>query len=292
MNKKRDYIKIGDIFAAEISKSEKVYFQYIFLDKYCLGSDLIRVFEKKYPIDSTPDIEEIISDRVLCYSHAVIYWGIEAGAWNKVGSTRVTDLKELENVYFCGTYSTVGDALYNSPRECYFHEWKYWNVYKEEEYECTQFPILEGVYEDDVVHSYSNIIERMKYGYNIVGNPLYNFVKRIPRPDVDSYVVMEIKGRQKYDTFNEITYESKQHLSEAEMIRPYKSVKNVVVFLHFYGADIIREIILLPNGKIIKFDQSHKKDGNFIMDEFKFWDVNWNGGNFIQNDDFEYYWNL
>lgn len=88
INPNRVSSRIGDIFCVELDTSEKAYFQYIANDLYMLNSSVIRVFQKHYPADYTPTMEEIVSDEVQFYAHTTINPGQKTGAWIKVGKSK------------------------------------------------------------------------------------------------------------------------------------------------------------------------------------------------------------
>ena len=73
--------KIGDIFLVTINESEKKYFQLIAFDMTMLNSDVIRVFDKSYPVNVSPDLNEIIVDKIDFYAHCGCNIGIKLGFW-------------------------------------------------------------------------------------------------------------------------------------------------------------------------------------------------------------------
>jgi hypothetical protein len=83
----RVIIKVGDIFSSKVEDSHKKYFQYISNDSTQLNSDVIRSFNKSYPIDEVPDLKDVVKDEVTFYAHCVIKWGVKMGFWEKVGYT-------------------------------------------------------------------------------------------------------------------------------------------------------------------------------------------------------------
>ena len=86
--KKRTVVRVGDVFCVEIDNSYKVYFQFLVRDLQVLNSEVIRVFRKRWPIESNPTIEEIVSDEVGFYTHAFIRVGINKNSWYKVGPSK------------------------------------------------------------------------------------------------------------------------------------------------------------------------------------------------------------
>jgi hypothetical protein len=92
--------KIGDIFFARLDDKNKKYLQYVTNDLTQLNSDVIRVFIKKYPIDDSPDLSEVVKGDVEFYAHCVTKWGVKLGAWEKMGN--IADVGSV-NVLFKGT---------------------------------------------------------------------------------------------------------------------------------------------------------------------------------------------
>ena len=76
---KRIVTKIGDVFCVEVEGKWKGYFQYIANDQSCMNSSTIRIFKKKYPLDDSPAIDDIVRDEVLFYAHTVLKFGIQDG---------------------------------------------------------------------------------------------------------------------------------------------------------------------------------------------------------------------
>ena len=95
---KRIVTRIGDIFCTEIDGEYKCYFQYIEKDLSQLNSSVIRAFKRRYPIDATPIIEEIVNDDILFYAHTVLRAGIDYNAWYKVGKYKELGLDRLNEV--------------------------------------------------------------------------------------------------------------------------------------------------------------------------------------------------
>ena len=97
---KRIVTKIGDVFCVEVDGKWKGYFQYIANDQSCMNSSTIRIFKKKYPVDDSPAIDDIVRDEVLFYAHTVLKFGIQDGVWSKVGKSNELGLAGLHNLYF------------------------------------------------------------------------------------------------------------------------------------------------------------------------------------------------
>ena len=87
---------VGNVFCAEIEGLHKRYFQYVGSDPYYLGSDVIRVFKKRYPMDYEPVIDDIVSDGVDFYQYIFLHLGVIEGYWYRVGrSKNVGDLNNI-----------------------------------------------------------------------------------------------------------------------------------------------------------------------------------------------------
>lgn len=53
--------KIGDVFEVKLDENTKKYFQYVANDLTQLNSDVIRAFKKKYPVDESPDLKDVVA---------------------------------------------------------------------------------------------------------------------------------------------------------------------------------------------------------------------------------------
>jgi len=83
--------KIGNVFSVKLDEKHKCYFQYIANDLTQLNSDVIRAFRKKYPLDATSDLSEVIKDDVAFYAHCVTNLGVKMEVWKKVGKASIPD---------------------------------------------------------------------------------------------------------------------------------------------------------------------------------------------------------
>ncbi len=115
--------KIGDVFSVKIDDQSKKYLQYIVNDLTQLNSDVIRAFIKVYPIDTNPDLSEIVKGEVEFYAHCVTQWGIKLGFWEKVGN--VADVGIIDHILFrdtndCG--SKPGEQIEVS------YNWYVWKI--------------------------------------------------------------------------------------------------------------------------------------------------------------------
>lgn len=89
--------KIGDVFAAKLDDDSRKYIQYMGNDSTELGSDVIKAFKRVYPVESEPDLSEVVRGEVEFYAHCVLKWGIQQGLWEKVG--HVSELGSLDILF-------------------------------------------------------------------------------------------------------------------------------------------------------------------------------------------------
>lgn len=120
--KKRIVTKIGNIFCVEIANQYKCYFQYVANDLTELNSSVIRVFKKRYPIDSSPSMEEIVKDDVYFYVHTILSIGIKEGAWYKVGTCK--EIGDVEHIYF----RFYSDVNYGGTGKTKSNTWTVWKI--------------------------------------------------------------------------------------------------------------------------------------------------------------------
>jgi hypothetical protein len=150
--------KIGDIFSVKVSDAEKKYFQLIAFDLTMLNSDAIRAFKTKYPVDKTPELEQIVRDEVEFYAHCVTKAGLKMGLWDKVGN--IADTGKTDQILFRGTNDYINKHIMISK------DWWIWKINEEKEH----VGILEGENrksEIGVVVTPMDIVDRMRTGkYN------------------------------------------------------------------------------------------------------------------------------
>ena len=120
----RVYTKIGDVFSAKIDDNHKKYFQLVALDTIQLNSDVIRAFEKVYPISAEPELSEIVNEKVDFYSHCATKLGIKMGLWEKIGNT--THTGDVSNILFRGT-NDYGSKVGEEPITV-SNEWYVWRI--------------------------------------------------------------------------------------------------------------------------------------------------------------------
>lgn len=124
MANKRVYTKIGDVFSVEIDENNKKYFQLIAYDLTQLNSDVIRAFDKAYPIDSNPDILDILRQEVQFYAHCTTKTGVKMGFWKKVGSSK--EIGSVNHILFRDTNDML-TKLGDEPIKI-SHNWYVWRI--------------------------------------------------------------------------------------------------------------------------------------------------------------------
>ncbi|MGJ1323031.1 hypothetical protein ACR780_10090 [Sphingobacterium faecium] len=156
--------KIGDVFSVKIDESNKKYFQYVASDLTQLNSDVIRAFNKVYPINANPDLSEIVSGEVEFYAHCVTKLGLKMGYWEYVEN--ISNTGSLENILFRDTNdygSKPGDQIKLSNN---------WYVWKINDKDFTRVGKLLGNNrnaEIGIVISPDSIVNRMITGeYNFI----------------------------------------------------------------------------------------------------------------------------
>ncbi len=257
--RKRIVTKIGYVFCAEIDGAFKAYFQYVANDLTMLNSSVIRVFKKRYPMDYTPVIEEIVKDEVLFYAHTILKFGIADKIWYKVGKSSNIGEEDLKNVFFCMTQSinynlntheiTKVDPLKN---------WFIWRIGHELKGVGRLPKKYYNIVELGTVYPFSSIIERIKYGYYMDSEYEYSVLKRQPLSDVDSYL-------------------------KTEDI-------DITVYYHFKGEHIVRELVIF-NGEITRLTKECPSENGMTLRTAAFGDTNWLYNNFISREEFEAVWN-
>ena len=110
----------GDIFCVNIDDFSKCYLQYVIDDKQMLNSSVIRVFKKRYSIDETPQIEEIVMDEVSFYAHTLLKVGIKQHARQKIGNSK--SVGDIVNI----TFRWFGEMDFSRISKSY--SWRIWKV--------------------------------------------------------------------------------------------------------------------------------------------------------------------
>ncbi len=258
---KRVVTRVGDIFCAEIGNEYKCYFQYMAKDSSLLYSAAIRVFKTRYPMDYEPDVEDIVKDEVLFYTHTFLRTGLDAKAWYKVGKSKELGLEGLKKIVFghASTFTSVDSgAGIKLVKVNPLDNWSIWRVNEEsvnvgnlpEEYRmCAEI---------GAVFSYGSITERLKYGYFMGGWSEYDVIKRRPISGVNSYAKRIVDGNECY--------------------------------FHYIGEDISRELILKPQG-LVKLTTEFPSSEGCHFHAKKFWEINWKFQDFITEEEFNAAWN-
>jgi hypothetical protein len=122
----RKYLKTGDIFEVNLGNNTKGYVQYIADDTEQLNSSVVRVFKKRYPVESAPSFDEITTGDVEFYSHITdIKHGEKDGTWRKVGKSE--DIGDIKKPIF---RSCSEDITMYSPSHLSKH-WYVWRIGEE-----------------------------------------------------------------------------------------------------------------------------------------------------------------
>ena len=258
---KRIVTRIGDIFCAEIDGEYKCYFQYIEKDLSQLNSSVIRAFKRRYPIDATPIIEEIVNDDILFYAHTVLRAGIDYNAWYKVGKYKELGLDRLNEVLWGVAHYHKTYVKDNYPKIIEVNPLENWTIWYTN-YKMVDIGVLPEKYykkiEEGAVLPFSCIVKRLKFGYYSSSNRMYDIIKRRPIAGVNSYTKREIDGNECY--------------------------------FHFIGEDIYCEMIVTPQGAIKLTQEEPEKDG-CTFHAHKFWEINWKYRDHITEADFLTSWN-
>ena len=150
---KRIVTKIGDIFLVKLENSQR-YFQYITNDMTQLNSSVIRAFEKHYPLDSLPNLTEVVKGKVDFYAHVVLRWGIELGYWEKAGKN--PNIGQLNHILF-------RDSIDYGKQMKISQNWYVWNI--NEKFRTVGKLVGENQKADiGIVVSPDQIVERIKTG--------------------------------------------------------------------------------------------------------------------------------
>ena len=249
---KRTIIKIGDIFCVEIDSIHKCYFQYICNDMCVMDSPVIKVFRTHYPLEFNPTLEEISNDDVVFYAHTIIRNGINSNSWYKVGTCKSTNLNDSPKIVWGYTQNTLSLSAWETITVNPMENWDIWYT---NEF-VNKIGVLPRYLWDSIeigsIKPYIDIVNRIKYGYYKYSSPAYDIIKRIPHPDVHSYVKRETNETVKY--------------------------------MHFLGENVMQEII-------IKEDSLVEISGGYLLDRPKFWETNWDFDDFITEDEFNEAWN-
>jgi hypothetical protein len=119
----RTNTKIGDVFSVKIDENNMKYFQLVAFDLTQLNSDVIKAFKKLYPLNTEPDLSEIVSGDVEFYAHGVTKLGLKMNFWECVGN--ISDIGDITNILFrdANDYgSKPGEQIKVS------HKWHIWRI--------------------------------------------------------------------------------------------------------------------------------------------------------------------
>lgn len=259
--RKRIVTKIGDVFCAEVDGEFKAYFQYVANDLTQLNSSVIRVFKTHYPIDHKPVIEDIVKDEVQFYAHTILKFGIEYGAWYKIGKSKDIDETSLNEVVFGCTQDTKPIKENGSFKVLDVNPLENWYIWKINQ-QHIHVGILAQKYHNIVapgaVISYNSILTRIKYGYYTNTSEIYEILKRHPLPEVDSYLKTEEAGFS--------------------------------VYYHFIGEFTEKEVVLF-NGEKTCLSKENPSVNGMTLRTAAFGETNWLHKNFITRQEFEDVWN-
>lgn len=80
----RNYNTPGCVYVVTV-EDKKCFFMYLSRDNNLLNADVIKVFRRKYSMEETPSIDEIVSDEVDFICHTGVNAGVHLGWWKKAG---------------------------------------------------------------------------------------------------------------------------------------------------------------------------------------------------------------
>ncbi|WP_290100206.1 hypothetical protein [uncultured Muribaculum sp.] len=254
---KRVVIKPGDVFCTEFDNRFKCYFQFIVRDKEALNGYVIRVFKTHYPIDYVPVIADIVRDEVAFITHTFIRFGLWDNVWYKVGKSQDIGMDALDNVVF----GLAQNSRFTAPNKLEFvnplENWWVWKV-NQRHIEIGRLPEkYHDIIEPGVVFPYTDIRERMEYGYNKLAVKEFYVIKRHPRPEVDSYI--------KY-MHEDATY-----------------------YYYFKGEYVIKEVVSDGN-EAVMLTPDNPVSGRYNLYERPFGDLPWKCIEFITAEEFNEAW--
>ena len=87
--KVRGDFEVGDVFEVRLVDGKKAYLQYIGKDTLQIRAHVVRVFKNRHPVDSSPDIEDVVNDAVEFYAHVIsVEFGMQDGTWARIGNSK------------------------------------------------------------------------------------------------------------------------------------------------------------------------------------------------------------
>lgn len=252
---KRIVTKVGDVFFVIIDNEYKAYFQFIAIDGTNMNSETIRVFKRRYPLNYDAPIEDVVTDEVLFYTHTILKRGLEEGVWIKTGKSNDLGLDGLDGIWFGNTVDVIYDSLTMACSSVDpLRNWLLWQVNKPIMENCVPSREIIPSLESGRIYPFVSVNERIKFGYYLNTDDIYDMIKRNPRPDVESF-----------------------------MKRYYR---RYVYYYHFVGEDLLRTIFISSDG----IQHNRLIDSNNKNEGIKLWEINWKGYNFINKRDFEKVW--
>ncbi len=255
---KRIVTKIGDVFCVDFQDGTKGYFQYIANDLTILNSSVIRAFKTHYPKDMDISIDDIVKDEIAFYAHTVLRSGIDRNAWYKAGKSMELGIGKLEKIIF----GQVDENKYSDNKTIDVDpltNWSIWHINKE----LVNIGTLPKHYIDNIeigyIFSSINIVHRMKSGYYLMTNVMFDILKRVPRPEYLSFIKCIID--------------------------------NIEYFICFKG-NYFNKGIIFKESKIVRVTRDEAVVNKIDLVRKKFSDTNWTHRNFITEEEFNYVWNL
>ncbi|WP_289158917.1 hypothetical protein [uncultured Muribaculum sp.] len=250
---KRIVTKIGDVFCVEVDGKWKGYFQYIANDQSCMNSSTIRIFKKKYPVDDSPAIDDIVRDEVLFYAHTVLKFGIQDGVWSKVGKSNELGLAGLHNLYF--GLADEEDANLNPIDP--LKNWRIWKVNENWIYIGELDEHIIPLVEYGAIFPWKLINQRIKLGYNSLCIPEYEVLPRIPREDADIYFRL--------------------------------LVGNDNLYYHFVGENAIQWVVTVDN-VLHRYCIENPGNEKYWLNWEKLWNTKWDYRQYISEEEFNSIW--
>ena len=134
---KRFVVNKGSVFEVPLSNNSKGYFQFIMLDITMLNSEVIRVFKKRYSLDDSPSLDEIVRDEVEFYAHVMVRLGAKLNLWKKAGNSKLPD--DIQEPYFRHSldYGKPEFAILDGntkPEKLVSERWEVWRVGQDSQY--------------------------------------------------------------------------------------------------------------------------------------------------------------
>lgn len=244
---KRIVTKIGDVFCVEFKDEKKSYFQYVANDTTMLTSSVIRAFKTKYPKNKEIPIDDIVKDEVLFYAHTTLKSGIQDGVWYKVGKSKEIGIDEIKKVVFGYILEDLKNFGEIPPKNV-LENWVIWHINDKNWRHIKSLPQrIISILQLGSIFPATAIKRKMETGYFPGGMREFCIIKRIPRPDYNSYIRKE--------TVREIKY------------------------FHFRGETLIDYFVLAKGDNLTPKDS--KVDSNL-----KFGDLNWNYSLFLSEKEF------